>query len=120
MAAGHRDRIVPSRRSTARPRVVRTRWLAGSLRRSPDTRVPSVQPALCLFRDDGPQGVRTPAHVARDGTEMAAGADYHRRLNLIVDDPPVGTPPYRGDGRSSEHAHACAAEQEIVELATPN
>ncbi len=58
--------------------------------------------------------------MARDRTEVAAGADNHGRLERVVHDPLVTQAAERCYGRAVPHDRARPTEQIVIELAPPD
>src|SRR5262245_3729897 len=51
---------------------------------------------------------------------MTSRTDNNRRLDFLIDDPPVALAPERGERTIIEHTHVRPAEQKIVEFASPD
>src|SRR5258706_345599 len=85
-----------------------------------DRRRSAVEAELRFFGDDRDSMVAPALQMTPDGTEMTPGTDNYWRFNFIVDDPCVAAPPERPEGCSVDDANARAAQQEVIELATPD
>src|SRR5262249_57110631 len=58
--------------------------------------------------------------VSRHGTEVSAGAHNNRRVDFVIDNPPVALTLERDEGPIVEHTYLRPAKEEMVELTSPD